>query len=105
VALPPLLVAGRALEGGWKWAVFAMGYLLPLPVLALSDRFDLLLTGPQAPLSALVSATWLNVPLIVLVAAGTFGMAFVLIAKFLDPSALVVRLRDSRASDKKGEIT
>ena len=94
LALPPLVIAQRALTGRWKWAVFAVAYLLPLAVPALSDQFDLLFAEPHPRLAALASVTWLNVPLIVLVVIVVFTIALLLIAKLLVPSALIVRLVD-----------
>ena len=88
----PLVVAQRALEGRWKWAVFAVAYLLPLAVPGLSDQLDLLVTEPHPHLPALASVTWLNFPLIMLVVIVAFIIALVLIAKLLAPSALIVRL-------------
>jgi|SRR5579863_1987372 len=92
LALPPLVAAGRALEGRWQWPAFALAYLLPLPVLGLSGQFDEWFTGPHPSLAALAAATWLNIPLIVLVVDLAFTIALVLIAKSLDRSALVARL-------------
>lgn len=94
LALPPLIVAGRALEGRWKWIVFALAYLLPLPVLALSDRFDLFLAGPHPRFPALASVTWLNIPLIVLIVIVAFTIALLLIARLLAPSDLIIHLVD-----------
>jgi len=92
LALPPLVIAQRALKGRWKWAVFAVAYLLPLAVPALSDQFDVLFAEPHPRLPTLALVTWLNVPLLMLVMIVVFTIALVLIAKLLAPSALIVRL-------------
>lgn len=92
LALPPLVIVGRALEGRWKWAVFALAHLSPLPVLALSDRFDVFFTGRHPRLPALAAATLLNVPLIVLVVNLGLMIAFVVTATALEHSTLIVRL-------------
>lgn len=92
LALPPLLEAGRALEGGWRWPAFALAYLLPLPILGLADRFDVLFTGLHPNVPFLAAGTWLNIPAIVLAVDLALTIAFALIAKSLDPSALIVRL-------------
>ena len=92
LASPPLVMVGRALEGRWRWPVFALAYLLPLPVLGLSDKFDARFTGPEASLPALAAATWLNIPLIVLVVNLVLIVVFVLIARSLEHPTLIVRL-------------
>ncbi len=104
LALPPLVIVGRALEGRWKWPVFALAYLLPLPILALSDRFDVLFTGPHPSLPVLATATLLNIPLIVLIVNLALTIAFVLIARWLEHSALIVRFGDVERSAGLPEI-
>lgn len=94
LGLPPLVMTARALQGRWRWAVFAVAYLLPLPVLALSDKFDQLFTGPHPILPALAAASLLNVPLIVLIVNLALTIAFVLMARSLQRRGLIVRLGD-----------
>jgi hypothetical protein len=92
LGLPPLVMAGRALQGRWRWAVFAVAYLLPLPVLALSAKFDELFTGRHPSLPVLAASTLLNVPLIVLIVNLALAIAFVLMTRSLEHRALIVRL-------------
>jgi hypothetical protein len=82
LSLPPLWIAWRALRGRWKAALFALAYVLPVVVLAVSDKVDAFFTGAHPALPTLASATFLSVPLIVLFVNLAVAIAFILVARW-----------------------
>jgi len=83
LALPPLVIAWRALRGRWKAAVFALAYAMPILILAISDKVDGFFTGANPAFPGLASAKLLSIPLIVLLVNLAVAISFLLIARFL----------------------
>jgi hypothetical protein len=83
LGLPPLVIAWRALRGRWKAGVFALAYVMPILILAISDKVDAFFTGAKPALPGLASAKLLSIPLIVLLLNLGVAISFLLVAGLL----------------------
>lgn len=71
------------LRGRWKAAVFALAYVMPVLILAISDKVDAFFTGANPALPGLASARLLNIPEIVLLVNLGVATSFLLFARLL----------------------
>jgi hypothetical protein len=98
LALPPLVIAWRALRGRWKAAVFALAYVMPVLILAISDKVDAFFTGANPALPGLASARLLNIPEIVLLVNLGVATSFFLFARLLRGAPDIVPLEQRSTS-------
>jgi hypothetical protein len=92
LALPPLVIAWRALRGRWKAGIFAVVYAMPMLILAISNKVDAFFTGAKPAFPGLASATLLNIPLIVLLVDLGVAIAFLLVARLIRDSPDIVSM-------------
>jgi hypothetical protein len=79
----PPVIGWHALRGRWKAAIFAAAYVIPIFILAISDKVDAFFKGTTIFLPDLVSARFLNIPLIVLLVNLGVVVSFLLVARLL----------------------
>lgn len=98
LALPPLVIAWRALRGRWKAAVFALANVMPVLILAISDKVDAFFTGANPAPPGLASARLLNIPEIVLLVNLGVATSFLLFARLLRGAPDIVPLEQRSTS-------
>jgi hypothetical protein len=92
LAVPPLVIAWRALRGRWKSPVFGLAYAMPVLILAISGKVEAFFTGANAVFPGLASARLLNIPAIVLLVNLGVASSFLLFARLLRGAPDIVPL-------------